>query len=411
MIKLPYIYLLFLFIISCKSEVREYKHSEEMSIHNKTLEYLNSFSNVGDYRFDVDGGLLSWERFGTLWKKDTIKYYINYLPLITNKDTIRDYFTNDDKKYIKFQTLNASKEWAIHINKVVQEVDCTDKSDFDILWKPLENDGKGKRLAVSDGPPDIDMETKPIMIMDLVDMFTIVKNRDEGKYRYYNVILHELGHMLAGLAHDNSVGVMNSAFNFNKLQLDDICGARIIYNNIGNFVFNNTEYMHVSKVRGEKYISAHFKEKEFISKCSLYEGRHFIAKDLIDAIEYIRGVYKTPIQITSSYRDTKCNHNAGGALMSQHLFMNALDWKFVGTNASLAQKKYFNDIISKKNSLNVLLRMNIRGFGSYTHNTMLNHIDVRKELVWNTSYNGIGYMTWGRYKGAFETGDEFKEFD
>lgn len=55
--------------------------------------------------------------------------------------------------------------------------------------------------------------------------------------------------------------------------------------------------------------------------------------------------------------------------------------------------------------------MNIRGFGSYTHNTMLNHIDVRKELVWNTSYNGIGYMTWGRYKGAFETGDEFKEFD
>lgn len=407
--KLIYLLFLLLTIVSCNTQSVNSNVSDE--VYNETMNHLNTFNNMGEVRYDVDGSNQSWERFGTKWKQDTIRYYINYLPLVTNKDTIINYFNNSDKAYISKLTEQAVAEWSPHIKKVIYEVDTPLKSDFDILWKPLENDGKGKRLAVSDGPLDNEMESKPIMIMDLVDMYDIVKNRNNTKYKYYNVILHELGHMLAGLAHDNSIGVMNSAFNFDKLQLDDICGARIIYKNKDNFIYNGIEYIHISNKDKNKSVSLNFKEHEFISKCGVYDGEHFIAKNLINALQYIREVYKTPIQITSSYRDIKCNHNAGGAENSQHLFMNALDWKFIGKNANITQKKYFNDIVGKKSTLEILLGLKIKGFGAYAYNSMLNHIDVRNAPIWNTSYKGIGYMTWGKYKGAFEIGDEFKEFD
>lgn len=414
--KLINIYFLIIFIVlSCNQVQVSNINVADASLENLTREILNHIPYVGAIRNDVDGGTMGWESFGTKWDQQVIKYYINYPPLYSNGKYVYNYFNDSDKKYISDKTKAAVAEWTPHIKRIVAEVQNPDYADFTIMWKPLENDGKGKKLAISDGPPHKENIEKPIMIMDMADMYDIVKSRESKRYKYYNVVLHEMGHMLAGLAHDKSRGVMNAAFNFGSLQLDDICGARINYNNFERFDYDGKTYVFIDRRKQNQNLTTNFKVKEILSKCPLSSDHgHFISLNTVNALQYIRTKYECPIRVTSSYRDVNCNKSAGptgGAEVSQHLFRNALDWKFTGPKAAAAQRAYFQDIMRKGPTLQSLLVLGIRGFGSYTHDNMLNHIDSRSGIAWNTWYKTTGYMTWGKYKGAFSISNEFSIYD
>ena len=336
------------------------------------------------------------------WKnKSRLNYFIYYPPIIKDGKTVTDYFNDLDKQYISGLTAQAADEWEPHVNMQVKETSNITQADFVIIWKFLENDGIGGDLALADFPPVIGQGYRPRIIMDMADMWKNVKDRSKAKHPYYNVILHELGHLVAGLRHDDSRGIMNTAFNFNHLQIDDVAGARINYKRYERFVFEGQTYIYIDGT-SNKNVTKNFTNKELVSHCSGNNG-HFLALNAISSVQYIRGYYECPIKILSSYRSLSCNKAAGGATLSQHIFRTAIDWKFVGKNAAKTQNRFESDINNRKLPLYALLMTGARGLGTYPYGYGTNHIDSRNSISWNRYYNGIGYMVWGEFahKGSW----------
>lgn len=345
------------------------------------------------------------------WKDSSeIRYFIEYQTITKNGKTLTDYFNNSDKKYIKEKTIIAAEQWAYAIQKPIFEVDSRAKANLVIIFKFLEDDGIGGNLALAAFPPFEGDATKTSIRMDLADMYNYVQQRDKAKHTYFTVILHEFGHAAAGLKHDFEFAVMNPKKIYSKLQIDDIIGARVNYKIFDNFNYNSNTYKYLRFTDANKQLTLNFKTKEFITRCSYprYSYGHFISLNAINIMQYIRTYYGASIKITSTYRDIDCNHIAGGKTNSQHLFRNAIDWKFVGKGAYAAQNKYESDIINKRPLLYALLKLGARGFGSYPNS--LNHIDTRVVIYGNEVAHGIPFITWGEFKRKGSFYDPIQEF-
>lgn len=397
------IFFIFLSLFSCSSN----------SIDKKMFDLLSNIEYVGDVEdhMEKEAYRISY----ALWEdRKELCYYIEYPEVKKDGVIIQDYFTDQDKKYIKQQTFVAAQQWVPHIGMTVNETTEAALADIIITWKFLINDGKGGNLALASFPPTKGQLTTPSIEMDLADMWEYVKQRDKAIYPYYNVILHEFGHTLAGLRHDISHGVMNTSFNYSQLQIDDIVGARHNYGITDDFIFEDKRYVFIYKEDLYRNVSTHFIVKEILSKCSqVNDMGHYFNYEVILGLQIIRNHYQTPIKILSTFRDVACNKAVGGASKSQHMFYNALDWKFVGKDAAKIQSKWEKDIVNKELILEKLLRIGIKGFGTYPYGYGTNHIDTRKSLVYNRIHKDITYTIWGEFvnRGGFNVLEEFGLYD
>lgn len=350
------------------------------------------------------------------WKDSTeIRYFIEYRGIHKDGKTIDDYFNSSDKKYIDDKTSVAAKQWAFAIQKPIRQVKSAKEANMTIVFKFLEDDGKGGNLALAAFPPMPGELTKTSIRMDLADMYNYVKDRDKAKHTYFTVILHEFGHAAAGLKHDSEYAVMNPTRVYKTLQIDDIVGARMNYKLYDPFEYQNVDYFYIDFSKANQQLTLNFKVAEFITKCSYpkYEGGHYLSRNVINAIQFLRTYYGTPIEITSNYRDPNCNHIAGGASLSQHMFRNALDFKFIGKNRYKIQDKYENDIINgNPKVLGALLALGIHGYGSYPGN--FNHIDSRNVISGNRFKFGQPFIVWGEFskRGSFyDPIAEYRKYD
>lgn len=340
---------------------------------------------------------------------DTVYYCITYPPV--KDETIKsEYFNKSDKRYIKEETEKAFNKWTIHVGIPVKEIEDPSKANINIRWQFIEIDGVGGMYALADLPT----KKGAILRMDLADMWKIVKNRDP---MFPKIMLHELGHIYAGLRHDEyNDGVMTSKGIHNELQLDDICGARINYKRYSSFLYKGKEFVFLNYSKGDNYITTNFKIKEFFTKCSKdYEG-DFINIDVVNSIQEIRNYYGVPIKILSTNRDFKCNKNAGGATNSRHLnkYKDAIDWKFVGSKASKTQNKYESDINNNREILKILVKNKVRGLGTYPYGYGTNHIDTRPVVLGNKIFNGTHLIVWGEFTKStawYSPEEEFSKHD
>lgn len=169
------------------------------------------------------------------------------------------------------------------------------------------------------------------------------------------------------------------------LSLDDIFGIRSRYDNRRSFSWGKHRYIWITP--SEKSITRNFKEKEFFSECQIHEG-HWIDSLLVVGLQEIREVYGSPIIITSSYRDFHCNRANGGASKSQHLYGNALDFKF---SSWYSLQQYQTDILNNGCIFGALTSIGITGYGLYDG---FCHIDSR-DNAWQYEYFGNEYNLWG----------------
>lgn len=352
-----------------------------------------------------------WKAGYTTWKKKSLTYYIEYQPAVNNGKLVKDYFSDKEKGFISRESTRAFNDWGQWIGTTVVEVQNKDAADFVFIWKFLENDGVGKDKMRSDFPPYKEDREKPVLIADLADMYDIVKTNQKA---YRAIILHEAGHIIGSQQHTTGYTLMDNRNRYTELQIDDIVGIKLTYKDKSDFVYQNVTYTYIH-TGSTAYQTINFKEREFLSKCALPNGDgHYLSLQVLNAIQYIRAYYGCPIKILSSFRDIYCNRAAGGATFSQHLFRNALDWKFVGPGAVAAQRKYEFDINYKKLPLSTLLLLGIEGFGSYPYGIGTNHIDSRKVDKFNRYYNNKGYIVWGEFAhgGAwYDWSAEFKSHD
>ena len=350
------------------------------------------------------------------WKDSTsIRYYIDYPPAKDKEgNVIVDYFNDGDKMYIKTKTKIAADEWAFAVLKDVHEVDKKEKANAIITFKFLEDEGRGANLALSSFPPAKGQYGKSTIRMDLADMYDYIKARDKAKYTYYTVILHEFGHLIGGLMHDSEFSVTDPTKVYSELQIDDIAGARVNIGNFDNFIYEGITYTFIPNNKKNYNVTDNFTKNELLSKCTYpkYEIGHFLAKNTIDALQFIRTYYGVPIKINSSYRDINCNKISGGAKFSQHQFRNAIDWRFIGKKAQSTELKFINDIVNQKGPFRELLNYKIRGFGTYPSGA--NHIDCRAVKIGNRRYGLVQYIIWGDFnkKGSFYNPiKEFEDYD
>lgn len=351
-----------------------------------------------------------------IWRIDTIKYYFEYSTVMDGNIAISNYFNKSDKKYIEEKTYNAAQEWAVHIGKKVIEVDKKEKADLIIVFDFLSGDGRGGASARGDFPPSKGSTTKSLLRMDLADIFTIVKDRDKGKRTYSNIILHEFAHSLASLRHDDEWSVTNPNNKFISLTIDDVVGARIAYGRYEDFLFQNNSYTYINAKTPKKKVTENFTMGELISHCNYprYANGHFLSRYTINGLQFIRDNYQTPIKVTSTYRDLACNASVGGAKFSQHCSRNAIDFKFIGNNATKVQDMFENDIILKSYVLKELLNMKCRAMGTYPNHS--NHIDTRFVGVGNSRAYNTDFIVWAEFlpknRNAFiEFSDDFARYD
>ena len=396
-----------LLLFSCTKENKTNILMDEVisSLQNKDSTHVCNLQESAAYRPSNE----SWK------DSSSIRYYIEYPPVKNkNGNLITDYFNENDKLYIKAKTKIAADEWAFAVLKDVYEVDTKDKSNAVITFRFLEDEGKGANLALSSFPPTKGQHGKSTVKMDLADMYGYVKDRDKAKYTYYTVILHEFGHLIGGLMHDSEFSVTNPNKVYSNLQIDDIAGARVNIGNFDNFIYEGITYTFIPNNKKNYNVTDNFTKNELLSKCTYpkYEIGHFLAKNTIDALQFIRTYYGVPIKINSSYRDINCNKISGGAKFSQHQFRKALDWRFTGKKAQSTELKFISDITNQRGPFKELLNYKIRGFGTYPSGA--NHIDCREVGIGNRRYGSIQYTVWGDFnkKGSFYNPTaEFEDYD
>lgn len=407
--KVYFLCLLLLVIVFACSQIQSTSNSMEELIAQVPV--VSDSANVCNLEKEE-----AYKKGYSTWKDSTeIRYYIEYRGIYKDGKTVTDYFNNSDKKYIEDKTTNAANQWGFAIHKPIRQVSSIKEANMLIIFKFLEDDGIGGDLALAAFPPMKGELTKTSIRMDLADMYNYVKERDKAKHTYFTVILHEFGHAAAGLKHDNEYAVMNPSRVYKTLQIDDIVGARVNYKIYDNFRYQNVDYTFIRFADYKKQLTLNFKVSEFITRCSYpkYETGHFLSLNTINGIQFIRSYYGVSIKLSSSYRDPNCNHIAGGSTLSQHMFRNALDWRFIGKGAYAAQERYENDVINgNPKVLGALLSLGIRGFGSYPSNA--NHIDSRNVSVGNRIRFGQSYVVWGEFskRGSFyDPISEFRNYD
>lgn len=193
-------------------------------------------------------------------------------------------------------------------------------------------------------------------------------------------------------------------YNKNNLQLtfEDITTVKNHYDNEDGF--NLGKHFYVLIKDSDSLLTPNFREVEFLTKC--YDKTpHWLDMNLIIALQELRNKYKSPILVTSSFRNQECNNNTpGAATYSQHLFRNAVDFKFLSRSASL---KYAKDIKNKKSMFQQLITCHeISGFGSYKNNSYF-HIDTRDGADMYI-YNNNRYNIWGFQDNAsLASGSEY----
>lgn len=351
-----------------------------------------------------------------------IRYFIEYSKVYKDGKEV-SYFNNSDRDYIKDQTAKAFNAWKDHVGKPVKEVSTKKDANMVIVFKFLDDDGVGGMLALADFPPAKGDYVKRGEIkytyvrIDLADMWEYVKKRDKAKNPYYTVILHELGHALAGLRHDDAHSVMNPNNKFKNIRIDDVQGARINYRKFENFDFEGNRYTFIDAKNKSKKASKNFTNGELLSHCRYlnYPNGHFVSVYTISGLQYLREYYGVPIKILSSYRDKACNDAAQGAEFSQHLYVNALDWKFIGPKAAATQKLFVRDIRLQSIVLQTLIEMGCRSFGTYPYGYGTNHIDSREVIKGNSRIRNREYIVWGSFvpsrERAMMVEGDFKKYD
>lgn len=272
-----------------------------------------------------------------------------------------------------------------------------DSAYIDIKYDYL--DGVGGTLGISEFPPISRINKTPISVLfDKYDIQPSFSDSDTIPSRYdpLTIYLHELGHAF-GLQHtDIPHSIMYPKYSamFSDYAVDDMLGLRSMYRNKQTFRFGKHKYIWVTKEKVK--INNYFNRSEFFTKCNL-DG-HYLDSAVIAGVTAIRTFYDCPIKITSSYRDKECNRNANGAVKSQHLLNNAIDWKFTGPKAAKAMAQYKKDITNKKPILGQLLRLGITGFGIYKTSF---HIDTRDSYGAN-HYMNFRYTVWNSWTpGSF----------
>jgi hypothetical protein len=119
-------------------------------------------------------------------------------------------------------------------------------------------------------------------------------------------------------------------------------------------------------------VSPNFTANELFSKSFDAPKEHYLNDNLITAAQLIRGWFKVPVQINSSFRTPKHNASVGGGKTSQHLKGNALDLSFPGNPQIL---ELYNKEIEKRGNLFKAMRsVGINGLGLYDN---FLHIDTR----------------------------------
>ena len=391
------VYLFCLILLAIGFSCAQIQKGDTMEDHLATLPPSNINENicVGEVQ-------AAYKTFEGSWRDSlNVRYYIDYPPATRSGKVVVDYFNNSDKQYVKDKTKLAMDQWSFAVNKPIIEVNSKDKANLIITFKFLEDESLGK--ALSSFPPLKGQSNKTMIRMDLADMWQAVKDRDKAKDTYYTVILHEACHSVAGLFHDNELSVSNPKRKYSTLQIDDIVGARANIGNFSDFTFQGKHYTYIDFKKGNVNKTINFKTREFFTRCSYpkYSDGHFLSLNAINGIQYIRAHYGCAIKINSTHRDINCNKLAHGASLSQHQFYNAIDWRFVGKGAYAAQAKYESDIVNRKVPLQVLLKLGIRGFGSYPNNA--NHIDARNVIVGSDKAFNTQFITWAEFRkrGSF----------
>ena len=178
---------------------------------------------------------------------------------------------------------------------------------------------------------------------------------------------------------------MNYAYSKHEgLEIDDIFATKRRYGGDRVVFYQGTEYYYIDE--SPTLISKNFKSNELYSNCEVSE--HLLSKRLVDALQYIRDVYDTPIVVTSTYRTEECNAEiTGSSKTSQHIEFNAIDFKFVTRDA---QTLFLTELQEKGCIFTQLLNMGVRGFGGYNSHF---HIDTRESG--GKSFAGMSYASWG----------------
>ena len=145
------------------------------------------------------------------------------------------------------------------------------------------------------------------------------------------------------------------------------------------------------KTSGNKKLSENFTVSEFA--CKDGSDKIIIDTALVELLQKIRNHFKSPVTITSGYRNAAYNKKVGGAPSSQHCLGTAADIVISGvTPLEIAQ--YAEHLLDKSG-----------GIGLYKSFT---HVDVRKNRArWdNTSGKEVSVSGFPGYVHKLKNADE-----
>jgi len=335
-------------------------------------------------------------------------YNLNYTDMIEEGDItwyVRNYPIGTKEKVIN-KTLGVMMDkYKVIIQKEFTQVFGRDSADADIIIEFKNIDGKNGQYGVC--LPHYDSIRKKKYAVATIDIIDYLQRVNEKDF-FFETAFHEVGHAL-GLGHSEyKFAVMWPWATKEKrceLSIDDIEGLRVKYNLKRDIEVNGKKYIFISKY-GKRQLTKNFNEKEFLKKCHPRDG-HYLAWACIEGAQVIRDLYG-PCNVISSFRDKYCNDAIPGAKDSRHLYRDAIDLKL----PPKIHRKFVHDIYSKKPILDALIKIGIRGFGSYPYKTF--HIDARSVHFSEFLANGIPYMGWGDMVRPYSTSsdaDEFKTHD